>query len=77
VTLASPDSARLALAALSARGIVATEAEGTLTMTDPGSVERPEDVARLLVGADCPPRAMAVVSDSLETHFLDVTGGVR
>ena len=77
VTLASPDSARRALAALSARGIVATEAEGTLTMTDPGSVERPEDVARLLVGADCPPRAMAVVSDSLETHFLDVTGGVR
>ena len=77
VTLASPESARQALAALSARGIVATDDDETLTMTDPGSVERPEDVARLLVGADCPPRAMAVVSDSLETHFLEVTGGVR
>ena len=77
VTLASPESARRATAALSTCGIAATEAEATLTMTDPGSVDRPEDVARLLVGADCPPRAMAAVSDSLETHFLEVTGGAR
>ena len=77
VTLASPGSARRALAALSARGFVATGDDETLTLTDPGSVERPEDVARLLVGADCPPRAMAIASDSLETHFLAVTGGVR
>ncbi len=77
VTLASAESARRATAALSTCGIAATEAEATLTMTDPGSVDRPEDVARLLVGADCPPRAMAVMSDSLETHFLEVTGGAR
>ena len=77
VTLASPESARQALAALSARGIAAVEADRTLTITEPVPVERPEEVARLLVGADCPPRGMAVVSDSLETHFLAVTGGVR
>ena len=77
VTLASPESARQAVAALSARGIAAVEADRTLTMTEPVPVERPEEVARLLVGADCPPRGMAVVSDSLETHFLAVTGGVR
>ena len=46
-------------------------------MSDKKSVERPEQVARLLVAADCPPRAMAVESDSLETHFLRVTGGTR
>jgi hypothetical protein len=62
---------------LSAGGIVATEDNETLTMADRGSVGRPEDVARLLVGADCPPRAMVIASDSLETHFLEVTGGVR
>ena len=77
ISLASPEPAHRAMAALLARGIAASDAAGTLTMTEPESVERPEEVARILVGADCPPRAMAVVSDSLETHFLEVTGATR
>jgi ABC-2 type transport system ATP-binding protein len=77
VTLPTVGSARRAAAALSARALAATVIDATVSMTDPKSVERPEEVARLLVGADCPPRAMAVESDSLETHFLAVTGGAR
>jgi ABC-2 type transport system ATP-binding protein len=77
ITLAAPDLAIRAVAELEGHGIVATASGATLTMTDAASVERPEQVARLLVAADCPPRAMAVASDSLETHFLRVTGGTR
>ena len=77
VALASPDATQVAVAALATQGIAATINDQTLTTSDPGSVELPEQVARLLVGADCPPRAMAVESDSLETHFLAVTGGTQ
>lgn len=77
VSLASQEETQAAVAVLSAQGIVATITGQRLTTTDPGSVQRPEQVARLLVGADCPPRAMAVESDSLETYFLAVTGGTR
>ena len=75
VGLSSREVARAAAAGLSAHWIEATGVDVTLTITDPRSVASPERVARLLVGADCPPRAMAVESDSLETHFLAVTGG--
>lgn len=73
VTVASPAAVRRAEAGLRAHGIVATVSGATLTMTDANALERPEQVARLLVDEDCPPRAMAVDSDSLETHFLSVT----
>jgi hypothetical protein len=75
VTLATPESARRAVAALSAMAIAATLSDTAVSISDPRCVEGPEEVARLLVGADCPPRAMGVESDSLETHFLEVTGG--
>ncbi len=77
ITLAAPDLAARAVAELAGRGIAATTSGATLTITDTAAVQRPEQVARLLVAADCPPRAMAVESDSLETHFLRVTGGTR
>ena len=77
VTVGAPEVAVIAAAALSQHRIGATVADRTLTITDPASVALPEDVARLLVGADCPPRGMAVESDSLEAHFLAVTGGTR
>ncbi len=77
ITLAAPDLTVSAVAELSANGISASVSGATLTITDMASVQRPEQVARLLVAADCPPRAMAVESDSLETHFLRVTGGTR
>jgi ABC-type multidrug transport system ATPase subunit len=77
ITLAAPDLAIRAAAELAGHEIAATVSGATLTMTDAATVEQPEQVARLLVAADCPPRAMAVESDSLETHFLRVTGGTR
>ncbi len=77
ITLTAPEVATRAVAELAGHGIAASVSGATLTTSDEKSVERPEQVARLLVGADCPPRAMAVESDSLETHFLRVTGGTR
>jgi ABC-2 type transport system ATP-binding protein len=77
VSLPSPELARRAQAGLAGQGIDAVVSGGTLTMFDEQAVDRPEEIARLLVAADCPPRGMAVESDSLETHFLAVTGGIR
>jgi ABC-2 type transport system ATP-binding protein len=77
LTFTAPDVAARAGAELAGNGIAASVTGATLTTNDQKSVERPEQIARLLVGADCPPRAMAVESDSLETHFLRVTGGTR
>ena len=77
VTLATAESARRAVAALSAMAIAATLSDTAVSISDPRCVDGPEEVARLLVGSDCPPRAMGVESDSLETHFLEVTGGSR
>lgn len=44
-----------------------------LDAADP--VGRPEVVAAALAGAGLPPRHLAVERDSLEAHFLEVTGG--
>lgn len=77
VTLPSPAGAQRAREALADLGIIADASGATVTTTDPRSVDRPEDVVRAMVAADCPPRGLAVASDSLETHFLAVTGGTR
>lgn len=77
VTLPSPSDAQRARDALAGAGIVGRASGPTVTTTDPRAVDRPEDVVRALVSADCPPRGLAVASDSLETHFLAVTGGTR
>ncbi|MGB8021955.1 MAG: ABC transporter ATP-binding protein [Candidatus Nanopelagicales bacterium] len=77
VTLPSPAEAGRAGDALGALGMTSSAAGVTITTTDARAVDRPEDVVRALVAADCPPRGLAVASDSLETHFLEVTGGAR
>ncbi len=77
VTLPSPAEAQRAREALGDLGIIADASGATVTTTDPRSVDRPEGVVLGLVAAGCPPRGLAVTSDSLETHFLTVTGGTR
>ena len=43
---------------------------GALELTDRRAVERPDEIARLLVGAGTPPITLKVEQDDLETHFL-------
>lgn len=47
---------------------------GPLRIDDPRAVERPDDVARLMVGAGTPPTRLAVVQEDMETFFLGLTG---
>ncbi len=77
VDLPSPELAPRAGQRLRAAGIESTSTGATLTTVDDRAVSRPEEVARLLVFAGSPPRRLVVETDSLETHFLTVTGGIR
>ena len=40
----------------------------------PASLESPDDVARLLVAAGVPPTHLALARESLEDHFIRLTG---
>lgn len=76
LTAPSSADAERARSALASLGISCAVVERALITSDPRAVDRPEDVVRALVTADCPPREVRVASDSLETHFLAVTRGV-
>jgi len=55
----------------------APDVEGDhLVLTDARAIERPDDVATLLVHAGAPPTSLAIAQEDLETHFLRLTGGV-
>jgi ABC-2 type transport system ATP-binding protein len=45
-----------------------------LELRDPSAIERPDDIARLLVAAGVPPIHLAVGRESLEDHFIRLTG---
>jgi len=45
-----------------------------LELRDPSALERPDDIARLLVAAGVPPIHLAVARESLEDHFIRLTG---
>jgi ABC-2 type transport system ATP-binding protein len=45
-----------------------------LELRDPSALERPDDIARLLVAAGVPPTRLAVARESLEDHFIRLTG---
>ncbi|MEO6085517.1 MAG: ABC transporter ATP-binding protein [Umezawaea sp.] len=50
-----------------------TGANGVV-VDDERAVRRPDDIAALLVNADCPPTRLVVEQDDLETYFLRVIG---
>lgn len=77
LAMPSPSDAERARTALTAIGMAATVAGPGVTTWDPRAVDRPEAIVRALVAADCPPRGLSVASDSLESHFLAITGGAR
>src|SRR6266511_2625147 len=65
--------------ALRAAGLEPTRRalEGDLArveLRDPSALERPDDIARLLVAAGVPPIHLAVARESLEDHFIRLTG---
>ena len=65
--------------ALRAQGLapVRTASDGDaarLELRDPRALECPDDVARLLVAAGVPPTHLAVARESLEDHFIRLTG---
>lgn len=53
--------------------------DGLITLDDPNAVDRPDDIARILVNAGNPPTRLAVEQQNLEEHFLQLTndGGLR
>jgi ABC-2 type transport system ATP-binding protein len=46
-----------------------------LELRDLSALDRPEDVARLLVAAGVPPTHLAMAHESLEDHFIRLTAG--
>ena len=45
-----------------------------LELRDAAALEAPDDVARLLVAAGVPPTHLALARESLEDHFIRLTG---
>ena len=48
--------------------------EGRLELRDPMALEAPEKVAEILVSAGVPPTHLAIARESLEEHFMRLTG---
>ena len=48
-----------------------------LELRDPRALDRPDDVARLLVAAGAPPTHLALARESLEDHFIRLTAGAE
>lgn len=74
-TLPEQGSVAAAVATLRAAGYLAVADGDTLTSGDDAALAHPERVAEVLVHAGLPPRALVVVQDDLEQHFLGLTGG--
>jgi ABC-2 type transport system ATP-binding protein len=48
-----------------------------LILNETHAIERPDDLARILVNAGVHPTRIAVEQQDLEEHFLQLTGGLR
>jgi ABC-2 type transport system ATP-binding protein len=48
--------------------------DGTIVLTEARAVNSPDDIAVLLTTAGAPPTRLAVEQQSLEDHFLALTG---
>jgi ABC-2 type transport system ATP-binding protein len=60
-----------AVATLSAAGYAPEDTgDGGFVLTEDRSIQRPDEIATLLVDAGCPPTRLAIEQDDLETCFL-------
>jgi ABC-2 type transport system ATP-binding protein len=66
---------RAAQRALAEAGFAAKEVEGTILLYEARAIDAPEAIATLLVSAGAPPSRLAVEQETLEDHFLRLTGG--
>jgi ABC-2 type transport system ATP-binding protein len=48
-----------------------------ILIEDPRAIERPDEIAKILVNAGAPPTRLAVEQQNLEDHFLQLTGGTK
>jgi ABC-2 type transport system ATP-binding protein len=53
-----------------------TAAADLLELREPRALEAPEEIARLLVAAGVPPTHLAIAHESLEEHFIRLTGEI-
>lgn len=77
LTMGTPELASTAMAALAADGYPATGQGTTVTCTDPRALEFPDAIVTILVHAQAAPRGVLIEQDTLEEHFLKITGGQR
>ena len=61
--------------ALAEAGFAPKVAEGIIILHEPRAINAPEDIATLLVSVGAPPSRLAVEQETLEEHFLRLTGG--
>jgi ABC-2 type transport system ATP-binding protein len=62
---------------LQSAGYKLVRKQQSLLIEDARAIERPDDVARILVEAGAPPTRLTVEQQDLEDHFLQLTGGVK
>jgi ABC-2 type transport system ATP-binding protein len=62
---------------LQSAGYKPTIEAGTLVLEEPHAIERPDDIAHILVNAGAPPTHLAVKQQDLEEHFMQLTGGAQ
>jgi ABC-2 type transport system ATP-binding protein len=53
---------------------IETLADGSLALSQPACIERPDDIASLLVNAGAPPTQLLVEEEELEQYFLRLVG---
>jgi ABC-2 type transport system ATP-binding protein len=64
-------------AALASTGRQVTEREDSLVLEDDAAVERPDEIATVLVATGHPPTHLAVEQEDLEHYFLRLVGGAN
>jgi ABC-2 type transport system ATP-binding protein len=68
-------NAALALQTLQAAGyVVSPNGHDSIYLTDQRAIDRPEDIAVLLVNANVPPVKLGLKQQTLEEHFMHLTG---
>jgi ABC-2 type transport system ATP-binding protein len=63
--------------ALAEAGFDAKTEDDTILLHEPRAIDAPEAIATLLVDAGTPPSRLAVEQETLEDHFLRLTGGAE
>jgi len=62
---------------LQSAGYQFTLNDDKITIEDNRAIERPDEIAQMMVDAGIPPTRLAVEQQNLEDHFLQLTGGPK